>query len=331
MKRWLWLAQSTLLAVAACSSNPVGSTGSPTDTTTVADGGDAAAGTDDGAAGSDSAGSDVVVATDVAPDLAPDIDYDLLDPEEDTSAETDTSEPAGPVGSLYAHSAEVLWRLDLGTGQFTEVGTFAFDKNEGSVTDLALDKTAKLYATTHDDLFECSTVDAACTWLAALPGTYFGLSFVPAGTIDPTNETLVGIEDDGTWSSITFANGKATIKSLGKYGNNWMSSGDMFSVEGIGTYATLKGKGSFDTLAKVNPKTGKIEQIIGGEAKTGVKSLFGLAWWQGVTYGFSSDGNVYDLDLTTGVATKISTIAVPPNTKWWGAGVSTRAAGKPAN
>lgn len=329
MRRMVWTmgALLGLVVVAACGSTPAGNGVALPDTASESDG---TAGQTDAVAGTDAAGSDKAdAAPDTEPDIAPDIDFDLLDPTDEDVEEPEVVEPTGPVGSLYAHTATMLWRLDLSTGQFTEVGPFGFDKNKGDVTDIALDKTGQLFATTHNDLFQCGLEDAKCVWLAKMPGTYFGLSYVPAGTIDPNAETLVGIENDGTWSSITFANGKATIKSLGSYGGGWQSSGDMFSVEGIGTYATLKGKGDFDTLAKVNPKTGKIEQIIGGTAKTGVKSLFGLAWWQGVTYGFSSDGNVYTLDLDTGVATKLTGIAAPPGAKWWGAGVSTRAAGKP--
>jgi hypothetical protein len=47
-----------------------------------------------------------------------------------------------------------------------------------------------------------------------------------------------------------------------------------------------------------------------------------------VFYGFSSDGNVYVLDVVTGKASVVSGIQAPKGIKWWGAGVSTRAAGK---
>ena len=86
----------------------------------------------------------------------------------------------------------------------------------------------------------------------------------------------------------------------------------------------MKGKGSSDSLAEIDPNTGAIKQIVG---ETGATGLFGLAWWNGVFYAFSSSGTVYTLDVTTGKATPVSGIATPKGAKWWGAGVSTRAAG----
>jgi hypothetical protein len=253
---------------------------------------------------------------------------ELLDPEDSGSA-NDGQVPVGPVGQLYAETWDKLYRLDLASQAFVLVGTFSFDKNGGGVTDIALDENGQLYAITNDHLFSCNVQTAACTWLAAFPAkmeAFNGLTFVPKGTVDPQAQALIGITQAGQWTRIVIAAGKVTLQQLGTYGGKWLSSGDAFSVEGIGTYATLKvSGGTEDTLAKVDPKSGKIVQIVGG---TGVKGLFGLAWWSGVFYAFSSDGNAYMLDVATGKATLAANITSPQGIKWWGAGVSTRAAGK---
>ena len=266
---------------------------------------------------------------DAAGEDAADVDWsDLLDPEDTAAPDTavgDTSDPLGPVGQLYAETPDELYRLDLATKTFTKVGKFAFNKNPGDVTDIALDQGGALYAITNDDLFTCAVETAKCTWLAPLPGIFNGMTFVPKGTVSPTADTLIGISQDGDWTQITITGNKVSLKKLGTYGNGWLSSGDAFSVEGIGTYATLKGKGASDSLASIDPKNGKILKIIG---ETGAKGLYGLAWWSGVFYGFSSDGNVYVLDVVTGKASVVSGIQAPKGIKWWGAGVSTRAAGK---
>lgn len=275
----------------------------------------------------DSAAADSAV--DSAGDDAADVDWsDLLDPEDSTSGDSgsgDVVEPVGPVGQLYAETPDELYRLDLATKAFTKVGKFSFNKNPGEVTDIALDQGGALYAITNDDLFTCTVEAAKCTWLAALPEIFNGMTFVPKGTVSATADTLIGISQDGDWTQITVNGNKVSLKKLGTYGGGWLSSGDAFSVEGIGTYATLKGKGTSDSLASIDPKTGKILKIIG---ETGAKGLYGLAWWSGVFYGFSSDGNVYVLDVTTAKATVVSGITAPKGVKWWGAGVSTRAAGK---
>jgi len=284
---------------------------------------------------SEAGATDTAQVTDDAPSLTdtPAIDVaeqdvnwsELLDPEKDVTAQ-DIQEPSGPVGQLYAHTKDALYRLDLQAGQFTLIGKFTFNKNGDQVTDIAIDATGRLYSITDHDLFDCAVATAACKWVTKLPGsgTFNGLSFVPKGTID-AEETLIGIGTDGSWNKIDFTATAAKVTKLGDYGGTWLSSGDAFSVEGIGTYATLKKSGgNSDSLALVEPKNGKLIKVIG---ETGVKQLFGFAWWQGIFYGFSADGNVYTLDVDTGKATKVKGITVPAGAQWWGAGVSTRANG----
>lgn len=292
------------------------------------------------AAGSDASTADAAEEVDTTADDAgdsaatdvsdQDVDWsDLLDPQDtgSTDAVADTGGGTStPVGQLYAESPDELYRLDLETKSFAKVGKFTFNKNPGEVTDIALDQAGALYAITNDDLFTCTVEGAKCTWLAALPSIFNGLTFVPKGTVSATEDTLIGISQDGAWTQITFAGSKVTLKKLGTYANGWLSSGDAFSVEGIGTYATLKGKGNSDSLASIDPKNGKILKVIG---ETGAKGLYGLAWWSGVFYAFSSDSNVYTLDIATGKASVIKGIQAPAGIKWWGAGVSTRANGTP--
>lgn len=257
-----------------------------------------------------------------------DVDWsELLDPA-DTGSDASV-EPTGPVGQLYAQTATELYRLDLADKKFSLVGIFSFDKNKDDVTDMALDQGGAMYICTHKDLFQCDVNTAKCKWLVNLGQEFNGMTFVPKGSVSATEETLIGIAQSGDWTKITISAGKVTLKILGSYGTKWLSSGDAFSVEGIGTYATLKtATSTSDTLASIDPKTGKIVTIIGD---TGVAKLFGFAWWSGVFYGFSSDGGVYTLDVNTGMATPVAGIVTPKGAKWWGAGVSTRAAGKILN
>jgi hypothetical protein len=263
-------------------------------------------------------------------DAAPaDVDWsDLLDDDTGQSDATaaDAAPGGSPVGQLYAHTKDSLYRLDLQAKQFTLVGKFTFDKAPGSVTDIALDAFGKLFSLTDHDVFECQVASADCKWLTKLPGTgtYNGLTFVPKGTVDATQDVLIGIATDGSWDRIDYNGATAKVTKLGQYGGGWLSSGDAFSVDSVGTYATMKGKGTSDSLALIDPKSGKILQIVG---ETGAKQLYGLAWWAGVFYAFSNDGNVYTLDVKSAKASIVQGITVPTGAKWWGAGVSTRAAG----
>ncbi|MBI5607670.1 MAG: hypothetical protein HY902_02195 [Deltaproteobacteria bacterium] len=335
MLRWAMAALACAWALAACSSTETNNGPVYYDVAGEDGAGGEISGADagktDGSAdsGQDGGLSDATTDQDSVADTAPveDIDWsELLDPE-DTASTGDTSvEPTGPVGQLYAHTATELYRLDLADKKFTLVGTFTFDKNGDDVTDMALDQGGAMYICGHKDLFQCDVNTAKCKWLVALGQEFNGMTFVPKGTVSATEETLIGIAQSGDWTKITISGGKVTLKVLGSYGGSWLSSGDAFSVEGIGTYATLKkSTTTTDTLASIDPKTGKILKIIGD---TGVAKLFGFAWWSGVFYGFATDGNVYTLDVNTGKASLVKGIATPKGAKWWGAGVSTRAAGK---
>ncbi|MCO4763967.1 MAG: hypothetical protein KC502_20805 [Myxococcales bacterium] len=244
--------------------------------------------------------------------------------EEDGGSEDTGPVFQGPVGKLYAHTSGELYNLDLKSKAFVKIGKFTFDKNEGKITDLAVNKYGKIFAISSDHLYECASETAKCAWLAKLPSPFNGMTFVAEGVVTDGKEALIGISDKGVWTHIDTESGKVKLKNLGSYGGGWLSSGDAFSVVGVGTFATLKGKGKTDTLAKVNAKTGKIEKLLG---ETGAIGLFGLAWWNGVFYGFSKTGKVYTLDTSTGKGTEVKGLTVPKDVSWWGAGVSTRANG----
>lgn len=250
---------------------------------------------------------------------AADIDYDLLDPEDTDSAAPDLPPLNNGLAAVFAHTSSQLYRLE--NNVFTLVGTFSFNKAFGQVTDIALDDAGLLFAVTFNDLFQCDKTNAKCTWLASLPQQFNGLTFVPKDVVTPGQPALIGVANSGDWNLITVKGTTATIQKLGSYGG-YASSGDAFSVEGVGTYATVKsGFGGTDKLVQVNPANGAVLKTIGD---TGVSDLWGIAWSNQVLYGFSDDGKVYSLNMQTGKASTIPGLQVPSGS-WWGAGVSTRA------
>ena len=226
-------------------------------------------------------------------------------------------------GTLYAHTSSQLYKLDIASKTFALVGSFTFNKSSGSVTDIALNRTQNLYAVTFNDLFTCTTFNAACTWLMKLPTSFNGMTFVPMGTVYKDKEALIGIANNGGWHQIDFQAAVPTIKQLGSYGAGYTSSGDAFSVLGIGTFATVNKTGvSGDVLVEVEPTTGKVIKDLGA---IGGSALYGFAWWDGVFYGFASSGQVWDVDVATGKGKQLSGFNIP-KVSWWGAGVSTEAA-----
>ena len=96
------------------------------------------------------------------------------------------------------------------------------------------------------------------------------------------------------------------------------SSGDLVSVTGLGTLATVKRSGSTtDWLAKVDMSTGVATPI----GDTGFGSIWGLGFWKNKVFGFTSGGAFVLIDPSTGVATSVET----GSPTWWGAGVTTSA------
>ncbi len=319
-----------------------GADGSGADATTGSDAPNSA--TDAIAAGNDgdttgggtdaSGGQDTTVVTDTGvkdtgstiADTGPDaVDFDsFFDPDTGPDAVfVQDVTIGGGLSFVFAHSSDTLYRMDK--AGFVKIGYFSFDKNPGSMTDIAMDKLGTLYGVTFDDLFKCDSKTAKCVWLAALPESFNGLTFVPKGTVKPNDEALIGIANSGTWNLIEVTGTTAKVTSLGSYGG-YTSSGDAFSVESIGTFATVKDSSGFsgtDFLVEVDPTNGKVLKNIGD---TGVSDLWGFAWFGGKFYGFSDDTNVYEVNTTTGKATISTAFAAPTGVQWWGAAVSTRAA-----
>jgi hypothetical protein len=219
---------------------------------------------------------------------------------------------APEIAEVFAHSPDTLYKLDPNTKQVTVVGPF---QGCTQVIDIALDKDGVMYGTTFGGLFRIDKTSAACTHIA--DGSYpNSLSFVPKGTVDPNVEALVGY-NGATYVRIDTTTGQETV--IGGISGGYASSGDIVSVIGGGTYLTVNGNGCADCIIEVDPKTGDMKKMIG---PLGHSSVFGLAFWGGVAYGFDAFGELFQIDLTNGTSTVIPTT---PGLVFWGAGSTTAA------
>jgi hypothetical protein len=223
---------------------------------------------------------------------------------------------------VFGQSATTLYKLDPLTNVVTTVGDF---QGCGTVIDIALDKNDNMYATTDGGVYTVDKTTAICTLIAS--GSYpNSLSFVPAGTLDPNVEALVGY-DDNQYVRIDTTTGVITNignQTLGDYS----SSGDIVSVIGGGTYLTVNGPGcdTSDCIVEVDPVTGALVKNIG---PVGYQSVFGLAFWGGSAYGFDNGGDLFQIDLTTGMSTAIPIPNAPSGLSFYGAGSTTSAPLKP--
>jgi len=233
----------------------------------------------------------------------------------------------GDFSKVYAHSGQVLYRLDTTTLEPVEIGPFGLGTK--SITDIAVDKDDRMLGVTLDAVYEIDVDTGAATWLADLDTAapdFTSLSFVPVDLSNPaSDEILVAANVEGRVFRIDPTDGSAT--ELGQYGSTAdgliRSSGDLFAVHGVGIYATVTIGDDLtlpDYLASIDPTTWAATPIGTG---TPWDRIFGVGYWRGTVYGFvdqqSNGGAIVELDLATGTGSVVDQRAV----RWYGAGVTT--------
>lgn len=236
----------------------------------------------------------------------------------------DDDDPTGPSADaaptsgqtyVFAHSADTLYRVDPETLQIQEVAAFGWPVGTDQMTDIALDKDGHMIGVSFDHVYAVDPDTAACTFLADLDASFNGLSFVPRPG-SAGQEMLLGAAQDGSVFELDPSTGAATPR--GNYGDGMGSSGDIVSVEGFGTAATVTDLwDDDDRLASVDPMDGDAT-VVGA---TGVTDIWGLGYWGDQVYGFAEDGRFVLIDRTTGAAQVVDFSGIA----WWGAGVTTRA------
>lgn len=222
--------------------------------------------------------------------------------------------------TIYAHTSGALYTMEVDPPYaIALVGNFSFPSGSpGSVTDVAIDQFGVLYAVTFDDLFVCDPDTAACYYLGDLPESHNALTFVPPGTVDANDDALIGIANSGSWRHLQLNGNMVALLQLGSYGGGYTSSGDAFSIEGVGTYASVNAGGeASDVIIEVDPLTGNALAEI--TTLDGYTSTYGLAGWEGAIFAFDESGAVLLVDPNTGAVELIN----DTNTTWWGAGVGT--------
>ena len=223
----------------------------------------------------------------------------------------------GFTGAVYAHSSSQLYKIDPHTLDVTLVAPFDWPTAlPDQMTDIALDKDANMVGISFDIVYSVNKDTAACTRLADLDRQFNGLSFIPGEEVGTGQEILVGAALDGSVWRIEKSTGVST--QIGNYSGGFTSSGDIVSVKGFGTVATVKGgSGATDKLVRVDAITG-VATLIGD---TGVTDIWGLGFWEDKVYGFTDYNQFVLIDVDTGTSTLVKTGDVA----WWGAGVTTSA------
>jgi hypothetical protein len=233
---------------------------------------------------------------------------------------------------LYAHSGQNLYRIDAATFEAVLIGPF----NTGgpSITDIALDKDGVMVGISLAKLWSIDVATGVATPIGDFDGGSEGLtslSFVPLDASNPASaERLVAAGSTGNVFEVNRSTGATTL--LGNYGTSngsqIRSGGDIVSVRGFGTLATVTigdTPSDNDFLATINATTWAASPI--GSFSIGYDRVLGLGYWGGALFGFVDDGAIAQtgqmitIDPANGIGALVRSSAV----RWSGAGVATDA------
>ncbi|MCA9704792.1 MAG: hypothetical protein KDK70_02945 [Myxococcales bacterium] len=232
----------------------------------------------------------------------------------------DTEGPPPAEAEVFGHSGTVLYRLDPDTLEVEVVGPFT--GCTASIIDIALDAQSRMYGTAFGSLWSIDRTTAQCTMIAQ--GSYpTSLSFVPAGTVDPVEEALVGFVDE---QYIRIDTQTGAVTNLGTLTGGLASSGDMVSVIDGGSWLTVVGPGcdAGDCIVEIDPVDGTVLHNYG---PLPYDQVFGLAFWAGRAYGFARQGQLFSIEFMGGSVstTPIPIPGAPVDLEFFGAGSTTAA------
>jgi hypothetical protein len=316
-----------------------------------------------GAACGGSSGNGDPDAGDARPAADANTEVDAAKPKTDADGKKEASHPKDtgpPPLVVYAESPNTLYKLDPATNAVAIIAPFTGDCAKGTttvspitncttdccdVTDLAVDEKSNAYVTTFSALYSVDLATAVTTLIHT--GSYpNSLSFVPKGTLDDSVEALVGY-NGAAYVRIDPTTG--AVANVGNLSGGYLSSGDIVSVIGGGTFLTVRalapdagvdggdgdGDGGADTecsasdcLLQIDPKTGDFVQNYGTVGHTHV---FGIAYWAGTVFGFDDLGEVFSIAyaINSGggmlVTAPITVPSPPAGLEFWGAGSTTSA------
>jgi len=221
-------------------------------------------------------------------------------------------------GTIYANSPSTLYKVDPVTFAVTTVGNF----NAGDqMTDVAVTPAGDLYGVSFTTLYQINKNTGAATMIADVPGSgNNSLTYLPNGT-------LLASDSNGDLKIINPANGQTTF--VGNYGNGLQSAGDLVAVANgtmYGSSPTKPGGGdasSSNELIVVDTSTGVATAV----GQTGYADVWGLAYSGSHVIGFTTAGQILQIDPQSGAATVLAT----KNIAFWGAGQSPLVVGNPCN
>jgi hypothetical protein len=229
----------------------------------------------------------------------------------------DSADGAPGVASMFVHTADVLYTVASPDFDLVEIGPFGLAGNE-AMNDLAVTPAGDLYGITGSKLYRIDAATGAATFAAEVDGTdNVAMTFLPDGS-------LLAADKPGAVRTIQPDTG--TVAELGTYGDGYGTAGDLVAVAD-GTMFAIADQGpngdhlENNLLLTIDPTTGSYLSLIG---EIGFGHVFGVAYAGGKVYAFTRDGEIIEIDRTTGdgtlVRTHTDTLGAPLG--FYGAGVT---------
>jgi hypothetical protein len=222
----------------------------------------------------------------------------------DTAIEEDTPSDIGELegqatAPMYLHTSSILYSWTP-EGGMSAIGQFSLPGGQApNITDLAIDLDGRMYAVSMEELFKVDASNAELEQVAGLAKPLVGLTFLSDGR-------LFGAGDGIFW--VDPASGSmATLVEEGLY----QTSGDIVGLPDGKMYWTVEGDGD-DGLVSIDPVTAEADWI----GSIGESDLWGVGYYDGILYGFSSQGRIAEIDPANA---DLLHSEETPGQMWWGA------------
>lgn len=234
---------------------------------------------------------------------------DCADPACATASNCCTSTGGASTSTIWANDPDTLYQVDPSTFAVTTVGSFGV---ADQMTDVAVTPSGQLYGVSFTTLYSIDMGTGAATAVADVNSSGDNsLTFLPNGK-------LLAADSSGDVQIIDPTTGATT--PVGNYGSGLVSAGDLVAVRsGImyGTSSTTAGgadASSDNVLIRVDTTTGVATQV----GATGYGDVWGLAYSNARVIGFTTSGQIIEIDPQTGAGTLLASTGI----MFWGAGQS---------
>ncbi len=219
--------------------------------------------------------------------------------------------------SVYAHSDNTLYVIDLTTKALNTVGPFnappAGSATHDVITDLAVAPDGTIWAVSETALYTASAADGHVTKqgsLAACGARAVALTFTPAGKLytGDFKGAICPIDTSGAspvvGAPVTLSNGLALSGDLVAVGDGTVF-GTLYKLADAANHGTQ----ASNVLGTIDLATGHVTQL----GATGFPKLFGVSFAHGMVIGFTHDGtgHAVQLDPTTGAGSVYATFLDP--------------------